>query len=134
MINIRRNVFETNSSSSHSITIVPTSKFDDWVNNRNHCYFSTIYEDLVCLTDKKDSQTQKLYKDAAEIWRVDGREGTFQEQSEDTQLDYILDIYNLLTYQQWRYEWFEGFDYTTVNYVTKHGDHITAFGKGGYDG
>lgn len=134
MINIRRNVFETNSSSSHSITIVPTSKFDDWVNNRNHCYFSTICDDLVCLTDKNDSTAQKLYKGAAESWVEHGGKGTFHEQPEDTQLDYILDCYNLLTYQQWRYEYQEWFDYTTVNYVTEHGDSITAFGKGGYDG
>lgn len=39
MLNIRRNIFETNSSSTHALVILTDQEFNDWKNNKLYINF-----------------------------------------------------------------------------------------------
>lgn len=56
MINIRKGFFETNSSSVHSLTIVPTAMYKRWVNSYNGDE-----EDFLFMTFTNNDETTKLY-------------------------------------------------------------------------
>lgn len=55
MKKIRSNVFETNSSSTHSITMVETEKYNDWINDK--CFFIPDSEQFIYISkEKRDSE------------------------------------------------------------------------------
>ena len=59
MRQIRRNVFETNSSSTHSITMCMKSEFDKWVNGE--LVWDKCGDKLVPITPEIQSEMHKKY-------------------------------------------------------------------------
>ena len=123
MIQVRRGVFETNSSSTHSITIAPQSEFDKWVNGEIY-FHEYVWDD----------EEQWLTKDEAINYVIIsgyyGGKDLFSVSDEE--LDELLaDEYGIYTYDNYfNDDWYETYQ---EPYVTEHGEEIMAFGKYGHD-
>lgn len=107
MIQIRRNVFETNSSSTHSITICTEDEYQMW--KRGEVYWSRYSEKFVSKEDVEEG---------------------FKKSRNDDFNDYLYDegLYTFDRYNDIEMETYE------EHYQTKSGDKIIAFGYYGYDG
>jgi hypothetical protein len=120
MESIRRGVFETNSSSTHSLTMCSESEFEKWKNgelllNRWDRTFIAKEEYI-----KKYEENKKKY---------------FEKYPNDTEEDfenYINDDKEYYTYEEFWYD----IDYETFKekYTTEKGEKIVAFGYFGFDG
>ena len=128
MKQIRRGVFETNSSSTHSITMCMKEDYDKWVNGetylnkgRGWCSYSK-YKDKQFVTKKEaiDIITNNKYPPKADLDTMDNDElmECFREN----------DIYSIENYDN---EYLEGFKSV---FTTPNGDVVVAFGQYGYDG
>jgi len=108
MKQIRVGVFETNSSSTHSLTIVSEEDYEKWKAG-----------ELLLDTDKEE--LVPFPKDYVK-----------KEETEDNNDEYFEDGDGVLkTYEQWLDT--EKEDYFG-KFTTKSGDEVVAFGKYGYDG
>lgn len=109
-IQVRRGLFETNSSSTHSITMCDDSDFEKWKNGL--MVYSKNRERLVPLGDK---------------WYQEWAKKSDAEKEEDwIQYDY-------LTYDQFFNDW-DAIEYErfTDSYQTSDGKKVIAFGYYGY--
>jgi len=109
---IRRGVFETNSSSTHSITMCSKEDYDKWENGE---VLLDNWKDKFITIEEAIEELKKGHKNL----------------SDD-------EIKNMLDEDDWysceRYfdsDYLETFEQT---YTTKNGETIVAFGKYGYDG
>ena len=112
---IRRMVFETNSSSTHSLTMCSVEDYNKWKSGE------------VLLNDGWEAKEPFISKeDVLELLKKDGVDL-------DDDLDDIFIDYEYYTYDSyWDSESdLEGFSET---YKTKTGEEIIAFGRYGYDG
>ncbi len=144
MITVRHNVFETNSSSTHSITICTQKQFDDW--KAGKCFFNVendtfVYpsEDSVNRYRQEAIDQYKCQRDSDPYsvkWDMLSTES--QEKYIAAHVKYKLEqersSYCSMSYDNYRHYHKEGCEYTERFYTTEHGDKIVAFGKGGYDG
>ena len=134
MISVRRNIFETNSSSTHSITMCSEDEYDKWKNGEllYERWEETFYakEQIIeiakekknkYLKEKEEGKTihhyQEEYLDAVneeELYEVECNNGDYYE-------------YN---------KFWDDIDYETfaTEYTTEKGEKIIAFGYYGYDG
>ena len=139
MKQIRRNTFETNSSSTHSLTMVDKSDFTEWKNgnlyfdgnSRFLTYDEVIEElrkskyycnDIICQPDFDPSKWDE--------YQETGDEYIFMNYEN---VDGVLaGEYEYYTYDEYwgRYDCYETFERT---YKTKSGDEVVAFGHYGYD-
>lgn len=132
--------FETNSSSTHSITICPQETYEKWRDGR--LLFGDYNEDFIeaeeltpydyeCAKTKYESSKGKYYKSWEELSAEDQKDYT---------IEYVLmnkkkksyDEY--LTYREWRDRHNCGTEIFSEYYTTNSGDKIVAFGYYGYDG
>ena len=109
MIQVRRNVFETNSSSTHSITICTEDEYEMW--KRGEVYWSRWDENFVSKKEVEQgfNKNKSRYNDFNDYLYEEGL--------------YTFDRYDdieMETYEE--------------HYKTKSGDEIVAFGYYGYDG
>lgn len=135
MLQIRHGVFETNSSSTHSITIVPKDEFEKWVDGevyfnddswevKNHNKWLTKEEAIVGVLGcdypptKDDDYHSYTYKELNEMSNKD--------------LSEILYKYSIYSFNKYSENY--GLEYYDVKYITEHGDEIVAFGLYGMDG
>lgn len=109
-IQIRRGVFETNSSSVHSLTICTEAEYNDWACGK--VYFDKWNERFIT----KDEIPEK-FKNAN------------YETEED--LEIALREDGICTIDNFNDDYFEYFEQT---YTTPGGEKIIAFGYSGYDG
>ena len=112
LVKIRQGVFETNSSSTHSLSIVSADDFNAWKNNQ--LYF-----------DKDNSKF--ITKDDL-IVELANRGITIED---DEKIDEVIDEYEFQSYSRFLGSNLEIFSQT---HTTKSGDVIVAFGEYGYDG
>lgn len=140
MKQIRRGVFETNSSSTHSITICSQEAYNEWKDGKllfgdwNRDFIKaeelTPY-DYECAKAKYESSKGKYYKNWEELSAEDQKDYT---------TEYVLmnkkkksyDEY--LTYKEWYDRHNCGTETFSECYTTDSGDKIIAFGYYGYDG
>jgi len=108
MKQIRVGVFETNSSSTHSLTIVSEEDYEKWKSGE-------------LLLDTDEDKLIPLPKDYVKKEESDEEDGDDFEDEDGV----------LKTYDQWLDSDKE--DYYG-RFTTKSGDKIVAFGKYGYDG
>lgn len=139
-LQIRQGLFETNSSSVHSITICSDNEFQDWVNDVirfSHSYSADKFlprdeaiEENIKLAMKEYNLTEKntKHREIIEQYRNTGDINTFAENIDDNYFD-KYEYY--LTYD----EWYDFYDYEKFEkeYVTQSGDKIVAFGYYGND-
>ena len=130
MIQIRRNVFETNSSSTHSITMCMQDEYDRWVKGEvflNCCYSDTSseFKDNIFLTKEqildyfeKGSHLSKIYE---QIKAID----------DDQEFKEFVAEWEFYTYDNYRDSYLESFQ---KKFTTPSGETVIAFGQYGYDG
>jgi hypothetical protein len=139
MKQIRRNVFETNSSSTHSITMCSQSQFDDWKAGKVlFDYWKEVFVKAKEMTEEDKEAARDEYKKLYECQ-------SYYKKWEDLSEDEINKWYNryysenrdydnddLKTYE----DYFHSYDLETFTkvYTSESGDRIIAFGKYGYDG
>lgn len=133
MIQIRRNVFETNSSSVHSITLCNKSEYDDWKKGKLYMYNSTYklpsqrshffsWGDMIDFI--KDNFNS--YDDIAYLVKA-------KKEENDTRFESLLTKYDFFTFDAFE-EFLDSFEYETASIKTPSGDEVIAFSYYGYDG
>ena len=117
---IRRGVFETNSSSTHSLTMMMKSDYERWHNEKLYLYDGSGFRwDLnkpVC----KTLYTRDEAVEFAKYYRAD-------YEIDD---EYLRDI-DFISWDDEGSEYLEGF---YEEFTTPSGETIVAFGEYGYDG
>ena len=123
MKQMRRNVFETNSSSTHSITMCSKDEYDRWRNgelylDRWGSEFKTRNELIEHFKTKTRYQSTELYYPDTD-W------------NNPNEVDEILKDENWMTEKQY----WDDVDMETFkeSYTTPNGDEVVAFGYYGYD-
>lgn len=137
MIQIRRNVFETNSSSTHSLTICKESDYEQFLEGDmyvNECCSSTsefAKNDMVTREQIVDIMEHYKYpSDPDEL--IDKLKSAVDNKEEFDQILYDAGYTDeFIPYTRY-YEddELEGYE---RHYTTEHGDNIVVFGKYGYD-
>lgn len=135
MKQIRKNVFETNSSSTHSLTLCSEDEFEKW--KKGELLFDRWKEVFVesnSISDEDKLRAKMAYDDTkGEYWK---------------DWEFLSDDAKNTWYSKWIKKYREHEDYATYNeymnegylecfvdrYTSKSGDKIVAFGKYGYDG
>lgn len=143
MKQIRRNVFETNSSSTHSITMANSDDYSKWQKGNlylNDGWMSSdseyVKEKFVTLDQIVDIFKKSEYHSDNVICQDNFDKVKWED--EDYKFDsfdnYLASEYSFYTYNEyWNYyEYsFETFEET---YTTPNGESVVAFGYYGYDG
>ena len=111
LVQIRQGVFETNSSSTHSLSIVNADEFNAWKNNQ--LYFDK-YNGIFIT---KDDLIAKL-----------ANRGIIVENDEE--IEEVINEYEFQSYSKFLESDLETFEQT---HTTKSGDVIVAFGEYGHD-
>lgn len=119
MIKVRKGTFETNSSSTHSITMCTSSQYDEWKNGE--LYWSRWSG---CFISKSEVE-EKLAKD---------RESYFARYPECSEEDFLNDFLDEEGYYTFK-DYCEKIDYETFHdeFTTASGETVVAFGYYGYD-
>lgn len=119
MIKVRRSVFETNSSSTHSITMCTKDQYQDWKDG--NVYWSRWSRKFVTkaeIEEQMETQRKSYFESYPECTEADFIEDFLQDEGY-----YTFDQYDDIDY--------EGF-YT--EFITPAGETVVAFGYYGYDG
>lgn len=120
MIQIRRGVFETNSSSTHSITMCLESDYDRW--RRGEVFFK---DDAKNPFITKEEAIRLVWEDSK--WSPDKK---YEDMDEEEFLEALRenDIYTYNNY------WSEYMETYSDSFTTPAGEKVIAFGQYGYDG
>ena len=133
---IRRGVFESNSSSTHSLTICSEEEFEQW--KKGELLFdewdsesfvkanSLSDDDKKCAAQDYENHKDEFSKDWSNL-SESAKEKYYTKYAKENN---IVDE-NAKTYEEWQDSNLETF---VGRYTSKSGDKIVAFGKYGYDG
>ena len=136
MRQVRKCVFETNSSSTHSLTICTEEEFNRWVSGE--LMFDTYNDALVevntKISDEEKEQAKEYYnKSKSKFWK------TWEQLSEEeVEAWYTKFMEDLNSVDMDRYQTRSKFLYHsdletfTQHYTSPKGDKFVAFGKYGY--
>ena len=134
---IRRGVYETNSSSTHSLVMCSKEEFEKWKNGEVVFdeWDSETFVKPSQLSDQNKKRAEQEYKDHKDEFSKDWSELS-ESAKEKYYTKYGKEHYliesGLKTYEEWLDD---GYLETFVReYTSKSGDEIVAFGKYGYDG
>lgn len=133
---IRRSVFESNSSSTHSLTMCSEEEFEQWKNGKllfdEWGSESFVKANSLSDEDKKyaaqdyENHKDEFFKDWSDL-SESAKEKYYTKYAKENN---IVDE-DAKTYEEWRYSNLETF---VDRYTSKSGDKIVAFGKYGCDG
>jgi len=138
MIQVRQDVFETNSSSTHSITVTTEDTYNAW---RKGLVKFNEWSDQFTARKQMTDEDREACKQEYEANKPSYYKDWENLSQADKQLQYAIwerkhletDDSDFKTYEQWR-DSHSGCEFSEVHYTTEHGDKIVAFGCGGYDG
>ena len=139
MRQVRRMTFETNSSSTHSLTICPKETYEKWIAGK------LLYDDWNEGFVEAKELTPYDYEQAAE--KYEASKGKYykswdelsEEEKKEYTTEYVLtdkkkkDYGEYLTYDEWSHRHNNGTETFSKHYTTVSGDSIVAFGYYGYD-
>ncbi|KAI4445277.1 hypothetical protein C823_007784 [Eubacterium plexicaudatum ASF492] len=132
---IRRGVFETNSSSTHSLTMCSEEEFEAW--KRGEVLFHEYGEENFISATKLSEHDKKMAQEDYEENKDDFQKD-WNDLSEDTKQKYytkyakendIIDE-DAKTYDQYMHD--GDLETFVQRYTSKNGDKIVAFGEYGY--
>lgn len=135
---VRRGVFETNSSSTHSLTMCSEEEYNQWKRGE---LMIDVYNDVLVkvrieMTDKDKEEAEKYYNRSKTKYWKDWNQLT-EEEIDEWYYNYMYQYKNVDRYRYRTYEEFCGDDYLEFfeeRYTASNGEVIIAFGKFGYDG
>ena len=122
MIQVRQGVFETNSSSTHSITMCTKNEFNEWVGGKVYRNDGSWYDSTSVLKDK-DFLT---YDEAIELIKSSKY---YEPIKEDENVDDYFKEYEIYSYDNWG----EYYETDVTDYITPNGEEIVAVCYYGYD-
>lgn len=133
MIQIRYGIFETNSSSTHSLYFANDKEWNEFYNGQtllNVCNGNFIsWEDAI--KDVIEAEKENVYNPP--FWNEDEKkqysEEEFRALSQEEQYKGWLRYYDYRTYDDMGIER----EFYKEEYTTEHGDHIHVFGEFGHD-
>lgn len=128
MLQIRKSVFETNSSSTHSLTMCTLEEYQKFSNGE--LYYSDINKKLITkeeVNEKYEEFLSRLKSDTFKYYNED-----FNEMDEKEIFEHFLKDENLYNYEQLE-EKMEDFEEFYEQYTTIEGKVIVAFGYYGYE-
>lgn len=130
---IRRGVFETNSSSTHSLTMCLKSDYDRWKTDDLFLFTGSGW----CYPDDNKPQTDHFYtKEEAIAFEKSSRYAP----SEDFNWNNEEEVMEMLRENEWMdydyYDEYYCYEYETFSstLTTPNGEEVIAFGYFGYDG
>lgn len=135
---IRRGVFETNSSSTHSLVMCSKEEYDRWKKGELMFdrYNDVLVEMKIEITEQDKAKAKEDYENRRlKYWKEWNQ--LSEEEINGWYDKYIsehnkIDTYRYETYDKFLHdEYLESFE---ERYTTKNGEVIVAFGKYGYDG
>ena len=106
---IRFGVWESNSSSTHSLTMVSKEEYDKWKNGEFYMYYGKLVS---------YSEIEKEYE---------------SEKSTYETIDEFMSDYGYYNYETWWDKKAEDYETFKETYKTKSGEEIIAFGYHGYN-
>ena len=138
----RQNVFETNSSMSHSLVIMTEDQHKKWEDEKLY-YYDYDYDDWTFHEVPEDKRPVKglfyTQEEVLEFLKLAGYEydpaeaGEYDEDYEDPIDDFIYDIdYYFKGYDRWHESDWE--EYDSYMYTTPGGEHLVIETKCGRDG
>ena len=137
MYSIRRNVFETNSSSTHSLIICSDKTYNDWMDEK--VVYNSYAEEFV-----EAKQPTEIDFHKAEVMYTENKSDYMKDWKELTpemQLAYLKenvmeenDTYQYKTYEDYRNEMNSMEESFERTWETEHGDVVHILGYMGYDG
>ena len=130
-VQVRRGVFETNSSSVHTLTICSKEDFDAWKAGKlayakyDDCFIKA------ALTDKQKKEAeQKYYEEKEPHWKVwydlTKEEKEYWYKKCFAEIGYDGYAEDLVTYDEYMHH--NSYETYYESYTTKSGDEIVAFG------
>ena len=137
MISIRRGVFETNSSSTHSITMCSENEYDKWKNGE--LYFER-YNDCFCSKEDIINKARKTQNECIEKQKNGEKIYSYQKDYINAKNDEELfkikygDGENYMTYDEFWDYYSEDYETFEDSYTTEKNEKVIAFGYYGYDG
>ena len=133
---IRRGVYETNSSSTHSLTMCSEEEFEQWKNGELlfDKWGSEPFVIANSLSDDDKKYAAQDYENNKDEFSKDWSD--LSESAKEKYYTKYAKENNIVdedakTYEEWRYGDLETF---VDRYTSKSGDKIVAFGQYGYDG
>lgn len=136
MKQIRRGVFETNSSSTHSITMCSESEYDKWKNGElyferyNDCFCSK--EDIINKAKEKQDKYIEKQKNGEKIYSYQEDYINAKNDEELFKVEFDKDSY--MTYDEFWDYYSEDYETFEDSYTTEKNEKVIAFGYYGYDG
>lgn len=128
MKQIRRGVFETNSSSTHSITMCLKSDYDKWCNGEKFLFKGSGWS----FPDEHKPKKNNFYtrEEVIEFMKFDKYCPTDMDWEDDDAVDELLRDNEFFDseYENDELEFYE------ETYVTPSGEQVVAFGEYGYQG
>lgn len=133
---IRRGVYETNSSSTHSLTMCSEEEFEQWKNGELLFdeWGSEPFVKANSLSDDDKKYAAQDYENNKDEFSKDWSD--LSESAKEKYYTKYAKENNIVdedakTYEEWRYDDLETF---VDRYTSKSGDKIVAFGQYGYAG
>lgn len=139
MRQVRSSVFETNSSSTHSLTICSEEEFNNWKNGEllfdryDECLVQNkfVFEmDKEASRDYYNTHKYTYYKDWEQL--TEEEVNRWHESYAQMQKGKSEDSYRYQTYREW-YDEYDDLERFHKNYTNPDGVKIIAFGKFGYN-
>lgn len=126
---VRTGVFETNSSSTHTLTICSKSDFEKW--KRGELLLDE-YSDKFIDVDKVSEKDLESYYNSIKKPYYKNYKDLDDDEKKSIKNEYMKNEASGITYNEWQHD-----DYLETYsqvYKTENGDEVVAFGKYGYDG
>lgn len=137
---IRKEVWETNSSTSHSVVIMTEDKYKQWEKENLYYYDGgrSWYDPFDKLPEDKKPKADGLYTqdEVIEFYKLQGYEydptsGDY-DTDEENKDQYIKEMGDFASYDAWANDEYLEFD--TNEFITPGGEKIVVCCKYGYDG
>lgn len=132
---VRNKTFETNSSSSHNMVIIPDECYEDWTNNKLWYLRYTWSADTKKLLEENNGNrlfTEEFLKSHGVVTdepSMDDYESEDEYEIAYNKWEYLME--NFINLDRWESQELEGDEKT---YTTKSGDKIHILCAYGYDG
>lgn len=136
MISVRKNVFETNSSSTHSITMCSENEYDKWKSGElfykrwDEKFYTK--EQIIEKAKARKKECMEKQEKGESIYRYEEKYLQAETDEELYKVEYDEDEYqnfeDFWNYVECEYETFED------SYTTESGEKIIVFGYHGYNG
>lgn len=119
---IRNSVFETNSSSVHSITICTQNEFNDWRDGK-------VYRNNGWWGSSNSNLKDKCFLTRDEAMELIKTKSWYKPIKEDDDVDEVLKGYEIYSYENWG----DYYETEETHYTTPNGEEIVAVCYYGHD-